>query len=98
MGGGTTWEPEREQETSFGGMSIREEVCREHVKGLYRKLSEITCQTSEAFHFNTFELSDGELYYEDKSMSLMTGRRKLRSVLTIVRIFGKEGLHKIGFD
>ena len=36
MGGGFTWEPEREQETSFGGRtSLRGEVLRERVKGLY---------------------------------------------------------------
>ena len=31
---GATWESE--QETSFGGMSIREKVLREHVEGLYQ--------------------------------------------------------------
>ena len=30
--GGSTWEPEREQETSFGGMSLRMKVLREHVE------------------------------------------------------------------
>ena len=32
-GGGPTWEPERDQETSFGG-SLREKVLKERVKGL----------------------------------------------------------------
>ena len=68
------------------------------VEGLYQKLTEITCQTSEAFHFDDFELRGGELYYEGKSTSLMTGKGKLRSVTTIARILGKEGLRNFGFD
>ena len=44
--GGVTWEPvpEREQETPFVG-SVREEVLKECIKGLYRKLSESMDQT-----------------------------------------------------
>ena len=38
--GEDTWEPEREQETSFGGMSLRMKVLREHVEALYHVLSE----------------------------------------------------------
>ena len=38
--GGSAWEPEREQETSFGGMSLRTKVLREHVEALYHVLSE----------------------------------------------------------
>ena len=33
--GRPTWGPERKQETSFGGMTLREEVLNEHVKGVY---------------------------------------------------------------
>ena len=60
MGGGAPWKPE--QEISFGGISISEKVLREHVEGLYRKLTEVTCQTPEAFHFDYFELRNEELY------------------------------------
>ena len=59
-GGGATWEPE--QETSFGGTSIKTKVLREHAEGLYQKLSDITHQTLGAFHFDNFELRDVELY------------------------------------
>ena len=54
-------------------ISFREKVLREHSEGLYRKLSEITCQTPEAFHFDDFELRDGGLYYKGKGMPLMIG-------------------------
>ena len=57
VGGAAMWEPERE--TSFVGMNIRKKVLREHIEGLYRKLSEITCQTPEAFHFNNLKVEMG---------------------------------------
>ena len=34
-GGGSTWEPEREQETSFGGESQRIKLVKDYVKRLY---------------------------------------------------------------
>ena len=39
-GGGSTWEPEREHETSFGGESQRNRLLKDYVKDLYQKLSE----------------------------------------------------------
>ena len=69
-GGGSTWEPECEQETSFRGESQRTKLVKEHVKGLYQKLSERMGTTSEKFHFDYFELRDRELYYKGKSKPL----------------------------
>ena len=69
--GGSTWEPEREQETSFRGESQKNELIKDYVKGLYQKLSERMDQTPEAFHFDYFELKDGELYYKGKFKFLM---------------------------
>ena len=55
VGGGSTWEPEREQETSFGGTeSQRNRVLRDRVEGLYKKLSQKWARTSEVFHFDLF--------------------------------------------
>ena len=34
-GGGSTWEPDREQEASFGGTRQKTEVLKKHVKALY---------------------------------------------------------------
>ena len=52
--GGSTWEPECEQETSFGGKSQGIRMTEERVKGLYHKLSESKnlVRISEAFHFD----------------------------------------------
>ena len=35
--GGSTWEPTREQETSFGGESQRTKLMKDYVKDLYKK-------------------------------------------------------------
>ena len=37
--GGSTWEPEPEQETLFEGTSQKMEVLKEHIKALYHVLS-----------------------------------------------------------
>ena len=98
VGGGSTWEPEREQETLFGGMSLRTEVLREHVEALYQTLFESMGQTSESFHFDDFELRERELYYKGKVRPLTIRGGKLRPVGTIADILGKERLRELGFD
>ena len=95
--GGITWEPEREQETSFGGESQRTRLVREYVKDLYRKLSENMNQTPEAFHFDYFKLEDEELYYRGRNKPLTT-EGELRLVGEIVEILGKNRLRNLGFD
>ena len=67
--GGSTWEPEREQETSFGGRdSQRNRVLRDRVEGLYEKLSQGKARTSEVLHFDLFELRDGNCTSETKAL------------------------------
>ena len=52
-GGGSTWEPTREQETSFGGReSQRTKLMKDYVKDLYKKLSENIGETPELFHYD----------------------------------------------
>ena len=61
--GGSTWEPEPKQETSFGGESQRTKLMKDYVKDLYKKLSENIDETPKLFHYDYFELEGGELYY-----------------------------------
>ena len=49
VGGGSTWEPECEQETSFGGESQRTKLMKGYVKDLYKKISENIGETPEEF-------------------------------------------------
>ena len=93
--GGSTWEPEREQETSFGGReSQRNRVLKDWVEALYKKLSQKWVRTSEVFHFDLFELRDGQL----KSKPLTTGEGKLRSVKEIKMILGDGGLRDLDLN
>ena len=94
--GGSTWEPEGEQETSFGGESQRTKLMKDYVKDLYKKLSENISETPELFHCDYFKLEDGELYYIRNRKPLMT-EGKLKSVGMLADILGKNRLHRMGF-
>ena len=96
--GGSTWESEREQETSFRGESQKTRLKKDHVKGLYQMLSENMGETPKVLHFDYFDLRDGKLYYKDKSKPLTTKKGELRKVGAIAEILGKEGLRDLGFD
>ena len=52
VGGGSTWEPQCEQETSFGVMSQRTRLMKDYFNDLYKKLSENIGETPEEFHFD----------------------------------------------
>ena len=91
VGGGSTWEPTREQETSFRGReSLRSKLMKDYVKDLYKKLSENIGETPEEFHHDYFKLEDGELYYRGKRKPLTT-KDVLKSVGILVDILGKGG-------
>ena len=84
VGGRSTWEPECEQEMSFGGGdSHRTKLMKDYVKDLYKKLSENIGETPEEFHYDYFKLEDGQLYFRDKSKPLTTNKGVLRSIKEI---------------
>ena len=87
--GGSTWELNHEQETSFGGESQRTRLLKNYVKDLYKKLSENVGETPEPFHFDYFKLE--ELYYRGNRKPLMT-KGELKSVGMIADILGKNRL------
>ena len=97
-GEGSTWEPTREQEMSFGGReSQRTKLMKDYVKDLYKKVSENIGETPEEFHYDYFKLEDGELYYRGKRKPLTT-KGMLKSVGMLVDVLGKGGLRNLGFD
>ena len=56
-GRSSTWEPEHEQEMSFGGReSQRTKLMKDYIKDLYKKLSENIGETPELFHYDYFKL------------------------------------------
>ena len=97
-GEGSTWEPEREQETSFGGESQRTKVKEDYVRDFYHVISKEYERTSEAFYFEDFKLEDRKLHYIGKSKPLTKGKWKIRAVGAIMDILGKERLLNLGFD
>ena len=97
VGGGSTWEPEHEQETSFGGESQRTKLVKNYVRDLYKKLSESRGETLETFHYDYFKLKDGELYYRGKRKPLTT-KGVLKLVGMLADLLGKGGLRSPGFD
>ena len=89
-GRSSTWEPERKQETSFGGrQSQRTKLMKDYVKDLYKKLSENIDETPKLFHHIYFKLKGGELYYIGNRKPLTT-EGKLKSVGMIADILGKK--------
>ena len=98
MGRGSTWEPTREQETSFGGReSQRTKLMKDYVKDLYKTISENIGETPEEFHYDYFKLKGGELYYRGMKKPLTT-KGVLKSVGMLADILGKGGLRNLGFD
>ena len=96
--GRLTWEPTREQETSFGGReSQRTKLMKDYVKDLYKKLSENIGETPELFHYDYFKLEGGELYYIGNRKPLTT-EGKLKSVGMLADILGKNRLRRLGFN
>ena len=89
-GRSSTWEPEREQETSFRGESQRTKLMKNYVRDLYKKISE---NISEEFHYDYFKLENGELYHRKP----LTTKGVLKSVGMLADILGKGGLHNLGF-
>ena len=83
VGGGSTWEPEREQETSFGGLSdlrarLNAGFVKDKVNGLYEILSEHFPENQDVIYYDDFESICGELYFKDRDEPLMRkGRLKL---------------------
>ena len=106
-GGGSTWKPTYEQETSFGGCSTllcggrqsqRNRLLINRVEGLYERLSQKLARTSEVFHYSLSELRDGKLCFRYKSKSLTTKKGGLKSAKEIMKILGKEGLRNLDFN
>ena len=96
--GRSTWEPEREQETSFGGRECqRTKLMKDYVKDVYKKISENIGETSELFHYDYFKLEGGELYYIGNRKPLTT-EAKLKLVGMLADILDKNRLRRLGFN
>ena len=94
-----------ERETPFGVgglvMSLRTELLKDRVKGLYTHLGKYIGQNPEDLHYDLFEIRNKNLYYIGPDRNLdkaLTRRGRLKTVGVIADLLGKEGLREMGFD
>ena len=87
-GGGSTWELEREQETSFGGTSV---LHKEYLVGeIYELIGNKTHQRLEP-NLSLFKLgNNGRLYYKGKPLTNRNG--ELKTIGIIADTLGIRGL------
>ena len=99
--GRSTWEPEREQETSFGSpevLLIRGEILhKEYLVGeIYKIIGNKIHQRLEP-NLRLFELDkDGRLYYRGKP--LMNRNGELKTIGVIADTLGIRGLREMGYN
>ena len=95
VGGGSTWEPERKQETAFGGRSRTSILHKEYLVGkIYELIGNKTHQRLEP-NLSLFILAgdngeDGRLYYKGKP--LMNRNGELKTIGVIADTLGIRGL------
>ena len=96
--GGSIWEPEREQETSFeGGRTQKERLTNPYVNSLYKELSKHYSRISDATHYENFN-EGRRLYFKGKDEPLTKKDGKLRKFSKLESILGINKLHDLGFD
>ena len=92
-----TWEPEHEQETSFGGRSRTSVLHKENLVGkIYELIGNKTHQRLEP-NLSLFILGeDGRLYYKEKP--LMNRNRELKTIGIIADTLGIRGLREMDYN
>ena len=100
--GRSTWEPGREQETSFGGLSgarasLNAGFVEDKVNGLYEILSENFPKNQNVIYYDDFESIRGELYFKGRGEPLMR-KGCLKPYKSLIRILGKNRIYNLGFD
>ena len=92
-----TWEPTREQETSFGGRSRTSMLHKEYLVGkIHELIGNKTHQRLEP-NLSLFVLGeDGRLYYKEKT--LMNRNGELKTIGVIADTLGIRGLREMGYN
>ena len=102
VGGGSTWEPECEQEASCGGLSharlrLNAGFVNDEVNGLYEILSEHFTKNQNVIYYDDFESIHGELYFKGRDKPLMR-KGRLKPYKSLIRILGKNRIYNLVFD
>ena len=79
-GGGSTWEPEHEQETSFrGGLTQERRVTNSYVDTLCKELSKHYSQNYDATHYDNFRCKGKWLHFRGRDEPLTNEDGKLKT-------------------
>ena len=98
IGGGTTWEPEHEQETSFkGGETQERRLTDSYVNSLYKELSKHYNRTSDATHYDHFRREGRQLYFKGTYEPLSSEDGTLKTFGKLRSIQGKKKASRLGF-
>ena len=90
-GGGSTWEPEREQETSFrGGRTQEGRLTNSYVDSLYKELSKHYSRTSDVTHYDNFRCEGRQLYFKGRDEPITNEDGKLKTFGKLKSILGKK--------
>ena len=98
--GRSTWEPEHEQEMSFGSLEVLlsrgEIIHKEYLVGeIYELIGNKMHQRLEP-NLRLFELEDGRLYYRGKP--LMNRNGELKTIGILADTLGIRGLREMGYN
>ena len=94
--GGSNWEPDREQETLFGGGKTQERrLTKSYINSLYQELSS---RTSGATNYDNFRLKGKWLYFKGRDEPLTNEYGNLKTFSKLKNILGKNRLCGLGFD
>ena len=97
VGGGSTWELEREQEVSFGGRSRTSILHKEYLVGKIYELMGNKMHERLEPNLSLFVLGeDGRLYYKGKP--LMNRNGELKTICVIADTLGIGGLREVGYN
>ena len=93
---GSNWEPDREQETLFGGGKTQERrLTKSYINSLYQDLSS---RTSDATHYDNFRCKGKWLYFKGRDEPLINEYGSLKTFSKLKNIPGKNRLCDLGFD
>ena len=94
--GGSNWEPDREQETLFGGGKTQKRMLiKSYINNLYQEQSS---RTSDATHYDNFRRKGKWLYFKGRDEPLTNEYGNLNTFSKLKNILGKNRRCDLGFD
>ena len=98
-GGDSQIDPSGERETSLEEeeASLKTQVLKDQVKGLYERLAKELNQNPEVHHYELFDIRGKDLFFRDFDKPLTTEGR-LKKAKTLVNMLGAKKLREMDFN